>query len=80
MVGLDENRANKPAAQWTIQDIDALIVPEEGAYLEFKKATEFLANGKFVRSILIEELVETASAFLNADGGIQAKPWPAKCK
>ena len=60
---------DKPASQWTVQDVEALENLEEGAYLEFKKATEFLTNGQFDRSKLIDELVETASAFLNADGG-----------
>ena len=60
---------DKPAPQWTVQDIEAWVGFEEGAYLEFKKATEFLTNGQYVRSKLVEEIVETASAFLNADGG-----------
>jgi hypothetical protein len=64
-----EDKAERPAPQWTIHNIEALSGSEEGAYLEFKKATEFLNNGQYVKSMLTDELAETVSAFLNAYGG-----------
>src|SRR5918995_1234079 len=64
-----QDKAERPASQGTIHNIEALSGAEEGAYLEFKKATEFLNNGQYVKSMLTDELVETVSAFLNGDGG-----------
>ena len=62
----------KSASQWQLQDLRELAEaePQESLYLEFKKPGEFLVDGKFSGDRLAEELAETASAFLNADGGI----------
>ncbi|MBI4331318.1 MAG: ATP-binding protein [Chloroflexi bacterium] len=43
---------------------------EEGAYLEFKKPSEFIAGGRFNSDEFSRQLAETASAFLNSDGGV----------
>ncbi len=77
---MDDGRAVKPAPQWTIRDIETYADSEEGSYLEFKKANEFLTNGKYDRNKMVTELVETASAFLNADATMNQCPEQAKCK
>lgn len=60
----------KPAASWEVSDIDELAGTEEGVYLEFKRASEFVRDGKFSPDVCATELSETVSAFLNSDGGI----------
>jgi hypothetical protein len=64
----NEDRA-KNANTWDLQDLEALVGAEEGTYLEFKKPSEFMKDGKFSWDIISEELAETVSAFLNSDGG-----------
>jgi len=61
-------------AEWTAQAFQDLAGEKEGLHLEFKKAQEFLAGEAANRAIskdkLREQLAETASAFLNSDGGL----------
>ena len=64
---------SKPASQWQFRELRELADahPQESLYLEFKKPGEFLASGgTFSGDKLAKELAETASAFLNSDGGI----------
>ena len=61
---------DKQASEWTTQALIDLAGESEGQYLEYKKASEFDRNGVFRRNTLKKELTETASAFLNADGGV----------
>jgi len=55
-------------------ELDSLAGEKEGLYLEFKTPTELLRRSRGgvlgVRNVLRDELCETASAFLNSDGGI----------
>jgi hypothetical protein len=60
----------KRAGSWQVSDIEKLVGAEEGVYLEFKKPSEFLKTGTFSRDLVVEELAETVSAFLNSDGGV----------
>ena len=60
----------KPASSWEVSDIEKLVGTEEGIYLEFKRPSEFVKNGKFSSDWAAKELTETVSAFLNSDGGI----------
>ena len=60
----------KPASLWDIADIEKLAGTQEDVYLEFKKPSEFVQKGHFSRDVLIKELTETVSAFLNSDGGV----------
>ena len=66
----NQDWTRKPAHQWRLQDLQQFAHAEEGLYLEFKKPTEFLANGEFSRDKFASELAETASAFLNSEGGV----------
>ena len=58
---MDDSWTDKTGPQWTVEDIEARANSEEGAYLEFKKASEFLTNGNYDRNKMVNELVETAS-------------------
>lgn len=60
----------KRASLWEVSDIEKLAGTEEGVYLEFKKASEFVESNNFSRDKLTNELAETVSAFLNSDGGV----------
>ena len=60
----------KPAPEWQVVDLQNVAGAEEGAYLELKKASEFIRNGRFSWDVFAEQLASTASAFLNSDGGI----------
>ena len=60
----------KQASLWKVSDIAELAGIEEGIYLEFKKPSELLKNGKYDRDKFTKELTETVSAFLNSDGGV----------
>ena len=60
----------KAAREWTVQAFADLASEQEGQYLEFKKASEFIRDGKVDRDIIRKELAETVSAFLNAGGGV----------
>lgn len=60
----------KQANSWELADIDKLVGTEEGVYLEFKKPSEFMREGKFSPDLLSAEMSETVSAFLNSDGGV----------
>jgi hypothetical protein len=61
---------DKPASIWEVPDLEQLALAEEGPYLEFKKPSEFIKAGQFSWDTFSEEVSETASAFLNADGGV----------
>ena len=66
----DPDWLSRPAYQWRLEDVQQLAQAEEGLYLEFKKPTEFLDNNQYSRDRLAGELAETASAFLNSQGGV----------
>jgi hypothetical protein len=55
---------------WTIETLQSFVGEEEGLKLEFKKASEFLSDGKFDKSKLNQEVAEAVSAFLNSAGGV----------
>lgn len=60
----------KQVKSWDLSHIHDLVGVEEGLYLEFKKPSEFLKNGKFIRDEFISQITETVSAFINSDGGV----------
>ncbi len=60
----------KQANSWELADIEKLVGTEEGVYLEFKKPSEFMYEGRFSLDRLSVEMSETVSAFLNSDGGV----------
>lgn len=54
---------------WTTEALGELAGLEEGQFLEFKKASEFVKNRQFRMDLLTRQLARTCSAFANAEGG-----------
>ena len=60
----------RSATEWTEEALNDLVGFEEGLFLEFKKASEFLQDANLSRDKLKREIAETVSAFLNSAGGV----------